>query len=103
MNVQTIARQSVRQALHRGLEQNGFVLHYQPKVDIGTGAIVSAIIAMGKSLKLRVVAEGIETRQQLSFLHAQQCAEGQGYYFSPPVAAADFAALLQRWPRQERR
>ena len=57
-------------------------------------AIVSAIIAMGKSLKQRVVAEGIETRQQLAFLQSHHCAEGQGYYFSRPVAAEEFATLF---------
>ena len=57
-------------------------------------AIVRAVIAMGTSLKLQVVAEGIETRQQLAFLKSQSCAEGQGYYFGQPVAAEAFAALL---------
>ncbi|HVK54658.1 MAG TPA: EAL domain-containing protein, partial [Burkholderiales bacterium] len=56
--------------------------------------IVSAIIAMGKSLKLQVVAEGIETGQQLAFLQNQQCAEGQGYLFSRPVVAEEFAGFL---------
>jgi diguanylate cyclase (GGDEF)-like protein len=58
-------------------------------------AIVSAVIGMGKSLKLRVVAEGVETPEQCEFLLAQHCDEGQGYYFSRPVAAKDIAALLQ--------
>jgi diguanylate cyclase (GGDEF)-like protein/PAS domain S-box-containing protein len=57
--------------------------------------IVSAIISMGKSLKHRVIAEGIETQEQLSFLQARHCAEGQGYLFSRPLAAAQFANLLQ--------
>jgi len=64
-------------------------------IDSDTGqAIVGAIIAMGVSLKLRVVAEGIETQQQLAFLLSHRCAEGQGYYFSHPLAAEGFAALL---------
>jgi diguanylate cyclase len=58
-------------------------------------AIVNAVIAMGKSLKIRVVAEGVETRQQLAFLKSHQCAEGQGYYFSRPVPADQFASLLR--------
>jgi diguanylate cyclase len=65
--------------------------------DIGseTGqAIVSAIIAMSASLKLRVVAEGIETQQQLAFLLSHRCAEGQGHYFSRPVPAEEFATLI---------
>jgi EAL domain-containing protein (putative c-di-GMP-specific phosphodiesterase class I) len=42
---------------------------------------------MGRSLKLRVVAEGVETQQELEFLQTQQCDEAQGYYFSRPVVA----------------
>ena len=57
-------------------------------------AIVSAIIAMSKSLKLLVVAEGIETREQLDFLQTHECAEGQGYYYSRPLPAEEFASLL---------
>ncbi|HTN35116.1 MAG TPA: EAL domain-containing protein [Marinobacter sp.] len=57
-------------------------------------AIISAVIAMGKSLKHRIVAEGIETKQQLAFLKSERCTEGQGYYFSRPVAAQDFTALM---------
>jgi diguanylate cyclase (GGDEF)-like protein/PAS domain S-box-containing protein len=57
--------------------------------------IVSAIISMGKSLKHIVVAEGIETREQRAYLQTQSCAEGQGYFFSRPLAAAQFAHLLQ--------
>lgn len=57
--------------------------------------IVGAIINMGKSLKQRVIAEGIETQQQLAFLQAHHCMEGQGYLFSRPLAAAQFADLLR--------
>jgi len=56
--------------------------------------IVSAVINMGKSFGLRVIAEGVETREQFLRLQAQQCAEGQGYYFQAPVAAEEFAKLL---------
>ncbi len=58
-------------------------------------AIVSAIIAMGMSLKKRVVAEGIETKQQLTFLQSRHCFEGQGFYFKRPLPADAFAALLE--------
>jgi diguanylate cyclase (GGDEF)-like protein/PAS domain S-box-containing protein len=58
-------------------------------------AIVGAIINMGKSLKHVVVAEGIETQLQRAYLQAHRCAEGQGYLFSPPLVAAQFAQLLQ--------
>jgi len=57
--------------------------------------IVSAVISMGRSLKLRVVAEGVETPHELAFLQAQQCDEAQGYYFSRPVPARQFALLLR--------
>ena len=57
--------------------------------------IVSAIISMGKTLKQRVVAEGIETAEQLAFLQRQHCGEGQGFHFSRPVSAEDFATLLE--------
>ena len=60
----------------------------------GEAILVNAIIAMGRSLKLRVVAEGIETRRQRDYLHAQECGEGQGYWYSRPVDAPAFAALL---------
>jgi diguanylate cyclase (GGDEF)-like protein/PAS domain S-box-containing protein len=56
--------------------------------------IVAAVISLGKGLNRRVVAEGIETAEQLSFLRAHHCAEGQGYFFSPPVSAAQFSALI---------
>jgi diguanylate cyclase (GGDEF)-like protein/PAS domain S-box-containing protein len=57
--------------------------------------IVSAVISMGRSLKHRVVAEGVETRDQLAFLQAEDCGEGQGYYFSRPLVAQQFARVLE--------
>jgi diguanylate cyclase (GGDEF)-like protein/PAS domain S-box-containing protein len=57
--------------------------------------IVSAIIEMGKYLKQRVIAEGIETQEQLAFLRDRHCGEGQGYLFSQPLAAEEFAHLLR--------
>jgi diguanylate cyclase (GGDEF)-like protein/PAS domain S-box-containing protein len=60
----------------------------------GNGIIVSAVIAMGTSLKQRVVAEGVEEPAQLAFLKARHCEEGQGYIFSRPLGAEQFAALL---------
>jgi EAL domain-containing protein (putative c-di-GMP-specific phosphodiesterase class I) len=65
--------------------------------DIGGAAgqaIVSAVIAMGLELNQRVVAEGIETRQQVAFLKSHRCAEGQGYFYGRPVGAEQFASLL---------
>ena len=57
--------------------------------------IVSAIISMGQSMKLRVIAEGVETQKELEFLQAHQCDEGQGYYFSRPIPPEQFAKLLE--------
>jgi diguanylate cyclase (GGDEF)-like protein/PAS domain S-box-containing protein len=64
--------------------------------DADDASIVSAVISMGKSLHMQVVAEGVETRAQLEFLQELSCPEGQGYYFSPPVVAAKFAQLMGR-------
>jgi diguanylate cyclase (GGDEF)-like protein/PAS domain S-box-containing protein len=58
-------------------------------------SIVTAMISMGRSLKLRIIAEGVETRQELKFLRSLQCDEAQGNYFSRPVPAPDFAMLLK--------
>jgi len=58
-------------------------------------AITEAIISMGKTLKLTVVAEGVETPEQESFLKDHACDQMQGYLFSKPVPAEDFAALLR--------
>jgi EAL domain-containing protein (putative c-di-GMP-specific phosphodiesterase class I) len=63
--------------------------------DANDSAIVTAIIDMGKNLKKRVIAEGIETPEQLAFLQSQGCAEGQGYLFSRPLPAERFADLLR--------
>jgi diguanylate cyclase (GGDEF)-like protein/PAS domain S-box-containing protein len=56
--------------------------------------IITAVISMGRSLKQRVIAEGVETPEQLAFLQAQHCEEGQGFHFSRPLVADQFAALL---------
>ncbi len=58
-------------------------------------AIVGTIVALGHSLRKRVVAEGVETRGQIDFLRGIGCDELQGFYFSKPVPTADFAALLR--------
>ncbi|OGI41918.1 MAG: hypothetical protein A2150_01350 [Candidatus Muproteobacteria bacterium RBG_16_64_11] len=62
--------------------------------DPDDAAIVKAIIALAQSLEMHVIAEGVETRNQLDFLHTYQCNEIQGYLVSPPLPAGDFAALL---------
>ncbi len=57
-------------------------------------SIVTAMINMGRSLNLRVVAEGVETQEELAFLQTRQCDEAQGFYFSKPLLPQQFAALL---------
>gem|GEM_PF-2684339 len=57
-------------------------------------AIVTAVIAMARSLKRRVIAEGVETLEELTFLRAHHCDAAQGYYFSRPVVPEQFAKLL---------
>jgi diguanylate cyclase (GGDEF)-like protein/PAS domain S-box-containing protein len=62
--------------------------------DTNDAAIVSAIISMAHNLGLQVIAEGVETRQQLEFLRNRGCDAMQGYYYSQPVPAPDLARLL---------
>jgi diguanylate cyclase (GGDEF)-like protein/PAS domain S-box-containing protein len=64
--------------------------------DPNDAAIVRTIINLGHSLGLKVVAEGVESAEQLEFLRNEGCDEVQGYYFSEPVNVADFAALIRR-------
>jgi diguanylate cyclase (GGDEF)-like protein/PAS domain S-box-containing protein len=71
--------------------------------DLTTGeddaSIVTAMIGLGKSLHMRVVAEGVETREQLAILQEHGCPQGQGYYFSRPVPAVEFGHLLKHGAR----
>ena len=60
----------------------------------GETAIVMAIISMGRSLNLRVIAEGVETQDQLEFLKVHQCDEAQGYYFSRPIPPEQLVSCL---------
>jgi EAL domain-containing protein (putative c-di-GMP-specific phosphodiesterase class I) len=59
-----------------------------------SGIIVSAVIGMGNSLKLQVVAEGVENQMQLAFLTTRHCEEAQGFLFSRPMAAEQFTNIL---------
>lgn len=60
----------------------------------GDAAIVSAVIGIARSLKLRVIAEGVETEEQLTFLRRRRCDAAQGYYFSRPIAAEALAEYI---------
>ena len=66
--------------------------------DPDDAAIVTAIVAMARSLNLSVTAEGVETEEQAAFLRSLACHQAQGYHFGRPMPAADFAARL-RAPR----
>jgi len=61
--------------------------------------ITSAVIAMAHNLKLKVVAEGIETAEQLAFLRRHRCDVGQGYLFDRPIPGKDLIERLKRYPR----
>jgi EAL domain-containing protein (putative c-di-GMP-specific phosphodiesterase class I) len=63
--------------------------------DSDVAVIVDAVINIGNCLRQRVIAEGIETEEQLGFLRNHQCEEGQGYYFSRPLPAEEFSRLMQ--------
>ncbi len=62
--------------------------------DSDDAAITSAVIALGRNLRLNIVAEGVETKEQLVFLRSQSCNELQGYYYSRPLDAESFTRLL---------
>ncbi|WP_296953029.1 EAL domain-containing protein [uncultured Massilia sp.] len=67
--------------------------------DDGHAVITRAIIALGHNLRLEVVAEGVETREQLRFLRAHHCDQMQGYYFSPGLPREGLRDLLRRGTR----
>ncbi len=64
-------------------------------------AIVASIVALAQALSLDVVAEGVETAQQLAQLRSHHCAKAQGFYFAPPLEAEIFAKALQEQLEQE--
>jgi diguanylate cyclase (GGDEF)-like protein/PAS domain S-box-containing protein len=69
--------------------------------DADAKAIVRAIVAMGRSLGLRVIAEGVETEAQADFLQSIECDESQGYLYARPMMINDFERWLAAWtPRQ---
>jgi len=72
----------------------GFIAELMTRAD--DASIVRAIISLAHSLRLKVVAEGVETLEQLDFLKSMGCDQYQGYHFSPALPAAEFSELVQR-------
>ena len=71
-----------------------FVRDISARTGRGDGLLAQAIISLGHSLNLKVVAEGVENEEQLKFLKAHRCDEAQGYYFSHPVPPEECKQLL---------
>jgi diguanylate cyclase (GGDEF)-like protein/PAS domain S-box-containing protein len=68
--------------------------------DPNDAAIASSVIALAQAMSLKVVAEGIETEEQLRFLVARGCTEGQGFLFSRPVPPVELALFLASWTKE---
>jgi len=71
----------------------------EPVGDDGHAVIMRAIIALGHNLKMEVIAEGVETREQLAFLREHDCDQMQGYYFSPALSRTGLQDMLARGAR----
>lgn len=82
----TVDRLKIDQSFIRDLPENTDAI-----------AIVCAIVAMGRSLGLRVIAEGVETEAQANFLQSIECDESQGYFYARPMAVEDLEAWLAAW------
>lgn len=70
-------------------------------IDSNDAKLVSTIISLGKSLNLHIIAEGVETLEQLEFLKKHQCEEVQGYYFSKAVEPQAFADWMNEWEKRQ--
>lgn len=66
-------------------------------IDPNDAAIVATIISMTHHLNMKVIAEGVETEEQLQFLHQNRCHQVQGYWFSPPVPAGSMETMMRRF------
>ena len=73
-------------------------LHYRMCPDAEQEALVRAILTVGETFRLGMVAEGIENTQQAELLTSFGCRFGQGYYFGRPLPASDIEAQLERTP-----
>ncbi|MDB6446834.1 MULTISPECIES: bifunctional diguanylate cyclase/phosphodiesterase [Pseudomonas] len=69
-------------------------------IDSNDAKLVSTIISLGRSLNLHIIAEGVETLEQLEFLKAHQCEEAQGYYFSRAVEPQAFVQWVAEWEQR---
>jgi diguanylate cyclase (GGDEF)-like protein len=69
-------------------------------VDVNAAAVVRAVIAMSHGLNIKVVAEGVETEEQLRFLRRRRCEEAQGYLFARPISAEEFPAAVESIRRE---
>ena len=67
--------------------------------DDKNSSIVRSVISLVHNLGLEVIAEGVETAQQLDYLRAEKCQYGQGFYFSPPLDNEEAARLVPEWSR----
>ena len=65
--------------------------------DESAGSIVTAIIGLARSLKLKVIAEGVQTKEQLELLREQGCDEAQGFLFAPALSPEEFEKLVREW------
>ena len=72
------------------------------EIDKNDKSIVEAIIALSKSMNLKVIAEGVETSHQKEFLQNNSCDEMQGYLYSKPLSQADFEKLLIKIKKNEK-
>ncbi|MCJ8205576.1 GGDEF and EAL domain-containing protein [Pseudomonas sp. RGM2987] len=70
-------------------------------IDSNDAKLVSTIISLGRSLNLHIIAEGVETLEQLEFLKRHQCEEAQGYYFSKAVEPQAFAQWVTEWEQRQ--
>jgi len=64
-------------------------------IDSGDDSLIKAIIAMGQSLNMSIISEGVETEDQLNFLQSHHCDQVQGFYFSKPVSAEQISQILK--------